>query len=53
MNEESLAQLGFALRLKKLGWPSASAAPVAFSNTGNEIRRAFDIAWGGKCRDNR
>jgi hypothetical protein len=50
MNEESLAQLGFALWLKKLGWGTESAAAVAFSDVGNDIRREFDKAWGGEWR---
>jgi hypothetical protein len=50
MTEEALAQLGFALWLKRLGWPVESAAAIAFSDIGNDIRREFDKAWGGTWR---
>ncbi len=50
MDEESMEQLGFALWLKKLGWRTESAAAVAFSDAGKEIRREFDGAWGGEWR---
>jgi hypothetical protein len=50
MSEESLAKLGFALWLKKLGWGTDAAAKLAFSAEGNEIRRELDNAWGGEWR---
>ena len=53
MSEESLAKLGFALWLKKLGWGTDAAVKLAFSAEGNEIRCEFDSAWGGEWRGQR
>jgi hypothetical protein len=50
MDEESLAKLGFALWLIRLGWSRENAAFLAFSDTGNAIRQEFDRAWGGEWR---